>query len=74
MMPEAKVRFTRLVYLRGRSGSFSFIPLRAITVLGFVSQRSIFLSIIYTIQNFPRPEPAWFRHHRGSHLFLAGIN
>jgi glycosyltransferase involved in cell wall biosynthesis len=73
---KPKFTFTRLVYL-ALDGlvSFSYIPLRAIAVLGFsVSFLSILLAVGYTIKRLTTGlNPAGFATTIVAILFLAGI-
>jgi polyisoprenyl-phosphate glycosyltransferase len=73
---KPKFTFSRLVYL-ALDGlvSFSYIPLRAITILGFgVSLISILLAIGYTIQKLTRGlNPPGFATTVVAIFFLAGI-
>jgi glycosyltransferase involved in cell wall biosynthesis len=73
---QPKFTFTRLIYL-ALDGlvSFSFIPLRVITMLGFgVSLLSIVLAILYTIQKlFYGLTPPGFATLVVAIFFLAGI-
>ena len=73
---EPKFTISRLVYL-ALDGlvSFSFIPLRAISILGFIiSFISILLAIMYTIQKLTRGlNPPGFATIVVAIFFLAGI-
>ena len=73
---QPKYTFSRLVYL-ALDGlvSFSFLPLRLITLLGFgVSALSILLAIGYTIQKLTMGlSPPGFATTIVAILFLAGV-
>jgi glycosyltransferase involved in cell wall biosynthesis len=73
---QSKYTFTRLVYL-ALDGlvSFSFLPLRVITVLGFiVSAVSILLAVLYTIQKITIGlSPPGFATLTVAIFFLSGV-